>query len=118
MATVKGTGKGGRILKEDVQNALAVPRVPDTPPAVTETSAPAITGERVEKRVPMTRLRVTLAKRLLDAQHNAAMLTTFNEVNMGPLMDLRKQYKEIFEKKLILHMFECGLVVGLRSMMY
>ena len=46
----------------------------------------------------MTRLRATIAKRLLDAQHNAAMLTTFNEVNMGPLMDLRKQYKDLFEK--------------------
>ena len=98
LATVKGTGKGGRILKEDVQNALAIPIGPDIPPAATKTSAPAITGERVEKRVPMTRLRVTIAKRLLDAQHNAAMLTTFNEVNMGPLMELRKQYKELFEK--------------------
>ena len=98
LATLKGTGKGGRILKEDVQNALAVPKVPDTVPAATESSARAVTSERVEKRVPMTRLRVTIAKRLLDAQHNAAMLTTFNEVNMGPLMDLRKQYKELFEK--------------------
>tara|TARA_Y100000991_G_scaffold214096_1_gene201113 strand:+ start:361 stop:1578 length:1218 start_codon:yes stop_codon:yes gene_type:complete len=104
LATLKGTGKAGRILKEDVQNALAVPKVPDTAPApapapaAVKLSAPAVAGERVEKRVPMTRLRVTIAKRLLDAQHNAAMLTTFNEVNMGPLMDLRKQYKELFEK--------------------
>ncbi len=98
LAKLKGTGKGGRILKEDVQNALAVPKVPDTGPTAAQTSAPAIASERVEKRVPMTRLRVTIAKRLLDAQHNAAMLTTFNEVNMGPLMDLRKQYKELFEK--------------------
>lgn len=98
LATLQGTGKDGRILKEDVQNALAVPKVLDTVPAATKTSEPAITGERIEKRVPMTRLRVTIAKRLLDAQHNAAMLTTFNEVNMGPLMDLRKQYKELFEK--------------------
>ena len=98
LATLKGTGKGGRILKEDVQNALAVPKVPDTVPAATKVSASAVTSERIEKRVPMTRLRVTIAKRLLDAQHNAAMLTTFNEVNMGPLMDLRKQYKELFEK--------------------
>ncbi|HAN80306.1 MAG TPA: dihydrolipoamide succinyltransferase [Gammaproteobacteria bacterium] len=98
LAKLKGTGKGGRILKEDVQNALAVPKAPDTGPTAAQTSAPAIASERVEKRVPMTRLRVTIAKRLLDAQHNAAMLTTFNEVNMGPLMDLRKQYKELFEK--------------------
>ena len=98
LATLQGTGKDGRILKEDVQNALAVPKVPDTVPAAAKTPEPVITGERIEKRVPMTRLRVTIAKRLLDAQHNAAMLTTFNEVNMGPLMDLRKQYKELFEK--------------------
>lgn len=98
LAKLKGTGKGGRILKEDVQNVLAVPKAPDTAPTAAQTSAPALAGERVEKRVPMTRLRVTIAKRLLDAQHNAAMLTTFNEVNMGPLMDLRKQYKELFEK--------------------
>ena len=81
LATLKGTGKGGRILKEDVQKVLAVPKVPDTVPRRQGFSA--VTSERVEKRVPMTRLRVTIAKRLLDAQHNAAMLTTFNEVNMG-----------------------------------
>ena len=98
LATLKGTGRDGRILKEDVQNALAVPKGPDTVPSAAKNPAPAITGERIEKRVPMTRLRVTIAKRLLDAQHNAAMLTTFNEVNMGPLMGLRKQYKELFEK--------------------
>jgi 2-oxoglutarate dehydrogenase E2 component (dihydrolipoamide succinyltransferase) len=101
LASVKGTGKDGRILKEDVQNAMAAPKAaaPATPtPAPAKAVAPALTGERVEKRVPMTRLRATIAKRLLDAQHNAAMLTTFNEVNMGPLMDLRKQYKDLFEK--------------------
>ena len=99
LVSVKGTGKDGRILKEDVQNAMAAPKVPA--PAVAapaKAASPALTGERVEKRVPMTRLRATIAKRLLDAQHNAAMLTTFNEVNMGPLMDLRKQYKDLFEK--------------------
>ncbi len=97
LASVKGTGKDGRILKEDVQNAMTAPKAPAaTAPA--KAAAPVLTGERVEKRVPMTRLRATIAKRLLDAQHNAAMLTTFNEVNMGPLMDLRKQYKDLFEK--------------------
>ncbi|MEL0223772.1 MAG: 2-oxoglutarate dehydrogenase complex dihydrolipoyllysine-residue succinyltransferase [Gammaproteobacteria bacterium] len=101
LASVKGTGKDGRILKEDVQNAMAAPKAAAPAPAApapAKASAPALTGERVEKRVPMTRLRATIAKRLLDAQHNAAMLTTFNEVNMGPLMDLRKQYKDLFEK--------------------
>jgi 2-oxoglutarate dehydrogenase E2 component (EC 2.3.1.61) len=57
-----------------------------------------ITGERIEKRVPMTRLRTRIAERLLDATQNTAMLTTFNEVNMGPIMELRKQYKDRFEK--------------------
>ncbi|NCX48095.1 MAG: 2-oxoglutarate dehydrogenase complex dihydrolipoyllysine-residue succinyltransferase [Gammaproteobacteria bacterium] len=101
LASVKGTGKDGRILKEDVQNAIAAPKAAAPAPAApapAKASAPALTGERVEKRVPMTRLRATIAKRLLDAQHNAAMLTTFNEVNMGPLMGLRKQYKDLFEK--------------------
>jgi 2-oxoglutarate dehydrogenase E2 component (dihydrolipoamide succinyltransferase) len=99
LASVKGTGKDGRILKEDVQNAMAAPKAAaPVAAAPAKAAAPALTGERVEKRVPMTRLRATIAKRLLDAQHNAAMLTTFNEVNMGPLMDLRKQYKDLFEK--------------------
>lgn len=99
LASVKGTGKDGRILKEDVQNAMAAPKAAAPAAAApAKAAAPELTGERVEKRVPMTRLRATIAKRLLDAQHNAAMLTTFNEVNMGPLMDLRKQYKDLFEK--------------------
>ena len=99
LASVKGTGKDGRILKEDVQNAMVAPKAAAPAAAApAKAAAPALTGERVEKRVPMTRLRATIAKRLLDAQHNAAMLTTFNEVNMGPLMDLRKQYKDLFEK--------------------
>ena len=99
LASLSGTGKDGRILKEDVQNAMTVPAA-DTPVAEEPAKlvVPISLGERAEKRVPMTRLRATIAKRLLDAQHNAAMLTTFNEVNMGPLMDLRKQYKELFEK--------------------
>ena len=99
LASLSGTGKDGRILKEDVQNAMTAPAA-DTPVAEEPAKlvVPISLGERAEKRVPMTRLRATIAKRLLDAQHNAAMLTTFNEVNMGPLMQLRKQYKELFEK--------------------
>ena len=99
--SVTGTGKGGRVTKEDVVNYLknkpAAP-APAPAPAATAAPAPAPMGAREEKRVPMTRLRATIAKRLLDAQHNSAMLTTFNEVNMKPLMDLRKAYKEQFEK--------------------
>ena len=99
LASVTGTGKDGRILKEDVQNAIAAPKATALATGSPQKPAvPALTGERVEKRVPMTRLRATIAKRLVDAQHNAAMLTTFNEVNIGPLMDLRKQYKDLFEK--------------------
>ena len=100
LASVSGTGKDGRILKEDVQNAMTEAPAAETPVAEEPAKlvVPISLGERAEKRVPMTRLRATIAKRLLEAQHNAAMLTTFNEVNMGPLMELRKQYKELFEK--------------------
>ncbi|QGG80538.1 2-oxoglutarate dehydrogenase complex dihydrolipoyllysine-residue succinyltransferase [Litorivicinus lipolyticus] len=98
--SVPGTGKGGRITKEDVVNFLknkpaAAPVAASAPVAA---PAPVALGAREEKRVPMTRLRATIAKRLLAAQHETAMLTTFNEVNMKPLMELRKQYKDQFEK--------------------
>ncbi len=95
---VPGTGKGGNITKEDVLNYLKNKPAVAAAPAVAETVAPVVTGERVEKRVPMTRLRSTIAKRLVEAQQTAAMLTTYNEVNMKPIMDLRKQYKDLFEK--------------------
>jgi 2-oxoglutarate dehydrogenase E2 component (dihydrolipoamide succinyltransferase) len=93
---VKGSGKGGRISKEDVDAAVAAKSVPAAPAK----AAPAVQdlGERTQKRVPMTRLRKTIATRLLEAKNSTAMLTTFNEVNMKPIMNLRKQYKDIFEK--------------------
>jgi 2-oxoglutarate dehydrogenase E2 component (dihydrolipoamide succinyltransferase) len=98
-ADVKGTGKGGRITKEDVEAAATKPAAA---PAQATKSAPsvdtAMLGERTQKRVPMTRLRKTIANRFLDAKNSTAMLTTFNEVNMKPIMDLRKQYKDVFEK--------------------
>ena len=104
-ATISGTGKGGRITKEDVLNAVKnKPVAPVSAPAVERVapvSAPGVSfdaGDREEKRVPMTRLRARIAERLLEAQHDAAMLTTFNEVNMKPVMELRKQYKDKFEK--------------------
>jgi 2-oxoglutarate dehydrogenase E2 component (dihydrolipoamide succinyltransferase) len=94
---VKGTGKGGRITKEDVEKHL---KAPSSAPAAQQESAPSVAaGDRTEKRVPMTRLRKTIAKRLLEAKNSTAMLTTFNEVNMKPIMDLRKQYQESFEKR-------------------
>jgi 2-oxoglutarate dehydrogenase E2 component (dihydrolipoamide succinyltransferase) len=104
---IPGTGKNGGITKEDVMNFMAnkpasAPAAP-APAAAPAAAQPAVSvdvpaGERVEKRVPMTRLRATIAKRLVEAQQNAAMLTTYNEVNMKPVMELRKQYKDLFEK--------------------
>ncbi|MBA6338876.1 2-oxoglutarate dehydrogenase complex dihydrolipoyllysine-residue succinyltransferase [Colwellia sp. BRX8-7] len=98
-ANVRGTGKGGRISKEDVEAAANKPAAP-APAAKTAAATPVAQdlGERTQKRVPMTRLRKTIAKRLLEAKNSTAMLTTFNEVNMKPIMDLRKQYKDLFEK--------------------
>lgn len=131
LAKISGSGKGGRITKEDVSNFLK------TPPPAAESKAPAASatpssssaqktsaenapvadkpsaskpsttkpaqviegsGDRVEKRVPMTRLRARIAERLLEATTSTAMLTTFNEVNMGPVMTLRNKYKDQFEK--------------------
>ena len=94
---VKGSGKGGRISKEDVESALAAKAAPAPAKAAPAPAAQDL-GERTQKRVPMTRLRKTIATRLLEAKNSTAMLTTFNEVNMKPIMDLRKQYKDIFEK--------------------
>ncbi|WP_444930079.1 2-oxoglutarate dehydrogenase complex dihydrolipoyllysine-residue succinyltransferase [Microbulbifer sp. SSSA002] len=96
LAGVEGTGKGGRVLKEDVMKAGTAP-VAAAPVAAAAEVAVA-PGERVEKRVPMTRMRKRIAERLLDASQSTAMLTTFNEVNMKPIMDLRKNYKDLFEK--------------------
>lgn len=95
-ADLQGSGRGGRITKEDVANHTPTAK-PATPAAAVPLSL-AI-GERVEKRVPMTRLRKRVAERLLSASQETAMLTTFNEVNMKPLMDLRKNYQERFEKR-------------------
>lgn len=101
---VKGTGKNGRITKEDVEKYLKSGKKEESKGGQSKSdsqSAPseAPTGERTEKRVPMTRLRKTIANRLLEAKNSTAMLTTFNEVNMKPIMELRKQYQESFEKR-------------------
>lgn len=99
-ADVVGTGKGGRISKEDVETAANKPKSAPAPQAAAAPAAQASAalGERTQKRVPMTRLRKTIATRLLEAKNSTAMLTTFNEVNMKPIMDLRAQYKDLFEK--------------------
>ncbi|MDF3863757.1 2-oxoglutarate dehydrogenase complex dihydrolipoyllysine-residue succinyltransferase [Pseudomonas denitrificans (nom. rej.)] len=104
--SLAGTGKGGRVTKEDVVAAVeAKKNAPAAAPAA-KAAAPAAAaapvfaaGDRVEKRVPMTRLRAKVAERLVEAQSSMAMLTTFNEVNMKPIMDLRNKYKDLFEKK-------------------
>src|SRR5690625_2327763 len=110
---IQGTGRDGRITKEDVLNfmdagessagesvrerpAAAQAAAASPEPAVQLQTAPA--GERTERRVPMTRLRQRIAERLVEAQQNAAMLTTFNEVNMKQMMDLRSKYRDLFEK--------------------
>lgn len=138
-ADVQGTGKQGRILKEDVQAAVAAPPHPNLPPQggkeqeaapIPVAAVPKISslpsplaggeatrssvwdgagtgGNRLEQRVPMTRLRARIAERLLYAKSSTAMLTTFNEVDMQALMDLRNTYKEAFEKK---HKVKLGLM--------
>ncbi|WP_305811239.1 2-oxoglutarate dehydrogenase complex dihydrolipoyllysine-residue succinyltransferase [Photobacterium leiognathi] len=95
-SAVKGSGVGGRITREDVEAYLK------SQSALESVKAPVVEAplaHRSEKRVPMTRLRKRVAERLLEAKNSTAMLTTFNEVNMKPIMDLRKQYKDIFEER-------------------
>lgn len=121
VSEINGSGKGGRILKEDVVEHLntqsqketsikrhaetaAHERIADKQPLFESTGSEG----RIEKRVTMTRLRARIAERLLEAQHNAAILTTFNEVNMKPVMELRARYKERFEK-------EYGVKLGFMS---
>jgi 2-oxoglutarate dehydrogenase E2 component (dihydrolipoamide succinyltransferase) len=111
-ADVQGTGRGGRITKGDVSAAMATPKVvtpapaalaPAAPPTVTPrtsgTPSPMALSQRPEQRVPMSRLRQRVAERLVQSQSTAAILTTFNEVNMQPVIDLRNRYKDKFEKE-------------------
>jgi 2-oxoglutarate dehydrogenase E2 component (dihydrolipoamide succinyltransferase) len=96
---IQGSGKDGRIVKEDVEKFL---QQGSTAPGKQKAETPVVqpvAGERLEKRVPMSRLRARIAERLVEAQHNAAMLTTFNEVNLQAVMDLRARYKDSFEKQ-------------------
>ena len=93
-ASVQGSGKKGMVTKEDVQGAVQQSNSLSSTPAVAVPS-----GDRPEQRVPMTRIRQRIAERLLQSQANAAILTTFNEVNMQPVIELRNKYKDAFEKK-------------------
>ncbi|MCF6776745.1 2-oxoglutarate dehydrogenase complex dihydrolipoyllysine-residue succinyltransferase [Thiotrichales bacterium 19X7-9] len=106
IANIQGSGKGGRIVKEDLNKPQqATSTVPPAQAKAMPTQSPKdqpqveITGDRYEKRVKMTRLRQTVAKRLVEVQHTNAILTTFNEVDMKPVMDLRKKYKDLFAKE-------------------
>ena len=98
---VNGSGKDGRILKEDVPAAKpAAPAPAAAAPAPAVPKAPVVpAGDRAENRVAMTRLRARIAERLLEAKQSTAMLTTFNEIDMQPIMDIRNEYKDAFEKK-------------------
>ena len=106
LSSLQGSGKGGRITKEDVLKAVSDSPRSEPAPAARPAPAPepavpmpsTSSEERVERRVPMTRLRASIARRLVEAQQTAAMLTTFNEVDMKAIMDLRARYKDDFEK--------------------
>ncbi|MBL8503390.1 MAG: 2-oxoglutarate dehydrogenase complex dihydrolipoyllysine-residue succinyltransferase [Rhodocyclaceae bacterium] len=108
-AAVEGSGRGGRVTKADVLEAGQRPAsapaaaAPAARPALAQPAAPVnvdtIVGERTEQRVPMSRLRARVAERLVQSQSTAAILTTFNEVNMAPVMELRNKYKDKFEKE-------------------
>ena len=99
MTALQGSGKGGRITKEDVLNAVSEAEGQRKPASsLSGLSAVGSLGERVERRVPMSRLRASIAKRMVEAQHTAAMLTTFNEIDMSGIMDLRARYKDDFAR--------------------
>ena len=100
-SAVKGSGKDGRLTKEDVLSAAKAKKDVPAPVATAAAPAPAtaVAGERREERVKMTRLRQTIAKRLKSAQENAALLTTFNDVDMSAVMEAREAYKDVFAKK-------------------
>ena len=108
-STVKGTGKDGRLTKEDVMAAAAAKQASPAPAVSAPAAAApaAASGGRNEERVKMTRLRQTIAKRLKSAQETAALLTTFNDVDMSAVMEARAKYKDVFEKK---HGVKLGLM--------
>ena len=95
LSAILGSGKGGRITKEDVVNFVPAPQVTPAPASDTPAALP-LQGERIEKRVPLTRMRARIAERLLEVTQTTAMLTTFNEVDMHRIIALRTEYKELF----------------------
>ena len=98
-STIKGTGKDGRLTKDDVMGAPAAAKPVAAEPAVAPANMPTVNEDRLEERVRMTRLRQTVARRLKEAQNTAALLTTFNDVDMSAVIEARTKYKDLFEKK-------------------
>ncbi len=100
-AQISGTGRGGRVTKQDVTNQLQAPALAAEPaaPLPSPVNIDRVLGDRPEQRVAMSRLRQRVAQRLVESQSTAAILTTFNEINMQPVMDLRNRYKDKFEKE-------------------
>ena len=98
-SAIQGSGKDGRVTKDDVTDFINAQRHSSTKGDVQAPAMPISSAQREERRVPMSRLRAKVAERLVEAQHSAAMLTTFNEINLQAVMDLRAQYKDVFEKK-------------------
>lgn len=98
-ADISGTGKDGRLTKKDIQNAQSAPSAPKSAPGATAPSAPKEKSTQAIERVPMTTIRKRIAERLVQAQSTAAILTTFNEVDMTAVMELRNKYKDQFEKR-------------------
>lgn len=107
-SNIQGSGRDGRVLKEDVLSAAAALAAAPVMQAAAKPAVQAVAGDRTEQRVPMSRLRSRVAERLLQSQHDNAILTTFNEVNMQPVMDLRSRYKDKFQK-------EFGVKLGFMS---
>lgn len=99
LSRVPGTGDGGRIIKRDIEQFLSRGASTAPAPAIAETPVPALVGERHEERVRMSKRRATIARNLVEAQHAAAMLTTFNEVDMSGVMALRERQKEAFKQR-------------------
>ena len=96
---VKGTGVGGRVTKEDAEKTQKADKTTQAKPSAKPDAAPAVYGERNERREKMSNLRKTISRRLVSVKNETAMLTTFNEVDMKPIMDLRKKYKDQFKEK-------------------
>ena len=112
---IAGTGKDGRIMKDDVLKAVQSVTIEDTEKISTPRAPSSVEDADREERVKMTRLRQTIAKRLKDSQNTAAILTTYNEVDMTEVMSLRSEFKELFEKNTVLSLVLCHFLQRLAA---